>query len=147
APVSPTLATLLPQISPRFVASGQWSRAPADHRPVVASGELSYTSPPHFARRLQFIMKAFPNAALLTLLYLVGATLWILFSNELRLGWLGTGDQHHHWQTLKSVGFVSFSGPLLYLVLRLQRGLLDDQLLIRRQHETRLRQSAAVFDT
>lgn len=91
-------------------------------------------------------MKAFPNAALLTLLYLVGATLWILFSNELLLRWLGPGEQYHHWQTLKSVGFVLFSGALLYLVLRLQRRLLDDQLLIRRQHENRLRQSAAVFD-
>src|SRR5690554_702246 len=44
APVSPTLATLLPRISPRFVASGQWSRAPADHRPVVAFWELPYTA-------------------------------------------------------------------------------------------------------
>src|SRR5690554_7263158 len=40
APVSPTLATLFPGISPGLVASGQCSGAPADLRPVVPSWEL-----------------------------------------------------------------------------------------------------------
>ena len=91
-------------------------------------------------------MKAFPNALLLTAAYALGATLWVFLSNELLLRWLGPGDEYYAWQTWKGLIFVVISTLLLYLFLRLQRRLLDDQLQVRRQHENRLRQSAAVFD-
>src|SRR5690606_13684828 len=38
------VAALILRIPRHFVASGQYRRSPADHRPVVASGELSYTA-------------------------------------------------------------------------------------------------------
>lgn len=91
-------------------------------------------------------MKALPNALMLTLAYALAATLWITLSNELLLRWLGPGEQFYAWQTYKSLGFVAISALLLFMVLRLQRRLLDEQLQVRRQHENRLRQSAAVFD-
>ena len=91
-------------------------------------------------------MKAFPNALLLTVGYALGSTLWVLLSNQLLLRWLGPGEQYYAWQTYKGLIFVVISTLLLYLFLRLQRRRLDDELQVRRQHENRLRQSAAVFD-
>ena len=91
-------------------------------------------------------MKAFSNALLLTAAYVLCATLWITISNELLLYWLGPGERYLAWQNYKGLIFVAISAVLLYLSLRLHRRLLDDQLQVRRQHENRLRQSAAVFD-
>ena len=91
-------------------------------------------------------MKAFPNTLLITAGYALCAIVWVLFSNDLFLHWFGPGERFAAWQNYRGLIFVAISTLLLYLVLRLSRRLLDDQLQVRRQHENRLRQSAAVFD-
>ena len=86
------------------------------------------------------------GALRLTLIYVLAAGLWILFSDGL-LTALGLSlEQLGRAQLLKGLTFVLLSGALLYLLLRTQ---LHAQAEVRgalRANEDSLRQAAAVFD-
>ncbi|PAU66467.1 GGDEF domain-containing protein [Pseudomonas sp. PIC25] len=93
-------------------------------------------------------MKKLQQSALrISLIYLVFASFWILFSDGIALWLAGDTRRLAEWQTAKGLLFVAASSALLYGLIRLNLGRVTLLLKARLNHESRLRQAAAVFES
>ncbi|MFC3608006.1 putative bifunctional diguanylate cyclase/phosphodiesterase [Stutzerimonas tarimensis] len=79
--------------------------------------------------------------------YCLLALAWVLTSDLLLAHWVEDPVTGEHLQLVKGSGFILFTALLLYLLGRHYLAALEAQQAARREHETYLRNAAAVFES
>ncbi|WP_286785908.1 MULTISPECIES: phosphodiesterase DibA [Pseudomonas] len=92
-------------------------------------------------------MKLHRSALRLAFIYWIGASLWVVFSDQLLFKLFGTTERMLLWQSAKGLAFVLVTSALLYALLNLYFSRMSLQHTARRANEASLRQAAAVFDS